>query len=311
MSEPIKGAKVYSALIEVMRNITAVGKNQENQHQRFKYRSVDDVFNELHSACATAGIMPINELVEHSYQEKNTTKGGVELHHFVKVRLRWVADDGSQTEPVLFPGEAADYGDKGVGKAMQYALKMFLIQTFLIPTSDKDSDPDSHSVEWAQRRESKTRNTGRSSGRSADQSEPDGGKSEQPRAAQPTPKDVLAQNKAAIQSCNTVKELMALTCKGSKYLGTEQMTELRALRTERMNELKQLRSDGSKVDPQATKLADLYARVALLNRDKANRAMREFTEIGQRIAALEGALRQEAARGKQETREQTSPASAG
>jgi hypothetical protein len=122
---------------------------------------------------------------------------------------------------------------------------------------------------------------------------------------------VLAQNKAAIQSCNTVEELMALTCKGSKYLGVDQMTELRALRTERMNELKKVRADGSKVDPQATKLADLYARVALLNRDKANRAMREFTEIGQRIAALEGALRQETARGKQETREQTSPASAG
>ena len=52
--------------------------------------------------------------------------------------------DGSSISSVTL-GESSETGDKGAGKAMSYALKFALLQSFLIPTEEQ-KDPDEHSV---------------------------------------------------------------------------------------------------------------------------------------------------------------------
>lgn len=283
-------SKAYAALVQVMRSINAVGKNRKNEQQNFAYRGVDDVFNELHAACAEAGVVPINELVEHTVQEKPTARGGVSLHHFVRVKISWIADDGSQTTPVLYPGEAADTGDKGIGKAMQYALKQYLIQTFMIPTSDGNNDPDAQSVEWAQRQAEQAQRRASRQPKAAP-AEP----LSKPAKAEPTGDQVFGVNKQAIEACKTVDELRALVCKGSKYLSAEQMAELRKLRGNRMQTLaieagKSADEERRRTDPMASRLAESYARLGKIDKDRANAILRETTDTARRVELMERAL---------------------
>ena len=49
---------IHARLMNVMRAVNAITKGRTNTQQDFKYRGVDDVFNELHAHCATAGVMP-------------------------------------------------------------------------------------------------------------------------------------------------------------------------------------------------------------------------------------------------------------
>jgi hypothetical protein len=64
------------------------------------------------------------------------------LHHLVEAIFSFHAVDGSKISCTV-RGECMANDDKGYGKAMSYALKTCLLQTFLIPTEDDSKDPDS------------------------------------------------------------------------------------------------------------------------------------------------------------------------
>ena len=47
MSETKNNDSIYVRLGQVMQSIKAIGKNQKNQQQGFKFRGIDDFMNEL------------------------------------------------------------------------------------------------------------------------------------------------------------------------------------------------------------------------------------------------------------------------
>lgn len=282
---------VHEALTFVMRNVGAISKDRKNTTQNFEFRGIDDVYNELHHWVAEAGLIAVPKLLEHQQMEKPTNKGGVSLHHVVKVAYYWQAEDGSrQEEAAVVMGEAADTGDKGLGKAQQYAFKTFLLQSFLIPTKG-DNDPDAQSVEWARPGEPASRPKVRPQERPAPepprgQTPPAPAKPPEPPKKQPTADEVFQFNKTAIESCKTVEELRALVCKGFKYMAVEQHGELRKLRAQRMQKL----GAAAEVDPMATRLAEAYARLAKVDKDRANAIMRETIVTAERVELMELAL---------------------
>ena len=50
---------IYQAMAEVMKDIDAVGKNQKNQQQGFKFRGIDDVYNAVHPILAKHGVFTV------------------------------------------------------------------------------------------------------------------------------------------------------------------------------------------------------------------------------------------------------------
>jgi len=138
---------IYEKMAKILSKVDCIEKGRTNQHQGFKFRGIDDALNALHSIFAEEKVFLLHEVMEHSVTERQTAKGGVSFHHIIKVMFRFIADDGSQVSAVGI-GEAADTGDKGAGKAMSYALKVCLLQTFLIPT-EEDKDPDTQTTTWA------------------------------------------------------------------------------------------------------------------------------------------------------------------
>ena len=133
---------IYKKMAAILKECEAISKNRTNAHQGFKFRGIDDAMNTLHDTFANNGVFLLHEVIEHNVTERTTKNGGMSFHHLVKVRFHFCADDGT-TASATGIGEAADTGDKGAGKAMAYALKVCLLQTFLIPT-EEDKDPDAH-----------------------------------------------------------------------------------------------------------------------------------------------------------------------
>ena len=139
MTEQTEKPMIYSSMAKVLAEVDSVGKGKTSIGKfSFKYRSIDDVFNALHSAFALHGVFMTQELLEHTMEVVE----GRGLHHIAKYVFRFYAVDGSFVE-CKCGGECIENGDKGLGKTASYALKTCLLQTFLIPTEDDSKDPDS------------------------------------------------------------------------------------------------------------------------------------------------------------------------
>jgi len=133
-------ALIHEKMIAVMGKVTAIEKGQENTMQKFFFRGIDDIMNELHSVFADEGIFLMPSVLEHSMSEKATKSGGFINHSIIKMQYSFYAADGSNIICIA-PGEAMDSGDKSTSKAMSIALKYALLQSLLIPTKD-EKDPD-------------------------------------------------------------------------------------------------------------------------------------------------------------------------
>lgn len=131
---------IYKKMAQIMADVPAIGKGQKNQQQGFMYRGIDDVMNDLHKLFADNGVFILPMVEEYNVDVKQTSKGGLMYRTHVKVRYRFVAEDGSSIETVNV-GEAMDSGDKSMNKAMSIALKYSLMQMLLIPTKE-NKDPD-------------------------------------------------------------------------------------------------------------------------------------------------------------------------
>lgn len=132
--------KIYQALATIMAGVSSVSKSRLNDAQKFMFRGIDDVMNELHGLFAKNQVFILPELLEFTTEGRPTKTGGLQTYTRAKMKYRFVAVDGSSVETVNV-GEAMDSADKSMNKAMSIALKYALLQMFLIPTEEK-KDPD-------------------------------------------------------------------------------------------------------------------------------------------------------------------------
>jgi len=137
---------IFKRLASVMREIKAIGKDQKNQQQGWSFRSIDQIYSTIHPLFAKHGIVTIPKVISMETGERKTRSGGVQFWVCLTIDYVFTAEDGSSVECRVM-GEAADMGDKAIGKAMSYAQKYAILQTFCIPVEEdpKDRDPD-HSV---------------------------------------------------------------------------------------------------------------------------------------------------------------------
>lgn len=139
---------IYQKLIEVRKEVQYLKK--ENQGHQYNYVSSSQVLASLKKKMDSLNLLLIPEVTGTNVREdmvesqdkfsnpKHTTTYFTEL----TMKYTWVnADDPAETIVCTWYGQGVDIaGEKGVGKAMTYAEKYFMLKFFNIPT-DKD-DPD-------------------------------------------------------------------------------------------------------------------------------------------------------------------------
>lgn len=134
--------EIYSAILGVMADVRAIGKDKKNQQQGFKYRGIDDVMNALQPAMVKHGIFVAPTILEQHREERQTSRGGNLIYSICTIKYTFYAKDGSSVETTVI-GEGMDSGDKATNKAMSIAFKYACFQVFCIPTEEmKDPDAD-------------------------------------------------------------------------------------------------------------------------------------------------------------------------
>lgn len=136
---------IYKAIIGVMQDIGAVGKDQINKQQGWKFRGIDDVMNALHPAMVKHGVFAVPEIVEQNREVKVLKSGTSMIFSVCRIRYTFYAEDGTYVQATVV-GEGMDTGDKATNKAMAIAFKYACFQVFCIPTEEM-VDPDSERLE--------------------------------------------------------------------------------------------------------------------------------------------------------------------
>lgn len=140
---------IYQKLIEVRKTVPYLQK--ENKGYQFNYVSSSQVLAALKAKMDELGLLLIPNVtsskVTADIYEKADAKGNVKrtVDYFTELEIDfiWVnAENPEETIKCHWYGQGVDTaGEKGVGKALTYAEKYFMLKFFNIPT-DKD-DPDS------------------------------------------------------------------------------------------------------------------------------------------------------------------------
>ena len=140
---------LYQKLIEARKEVPYLQK--ENQGEQYKYVSSSQVLGNIKTKLDELGILLIPSVKSHLvttssiefFNEKNNvTKRTNTYFTELDMTMTWVnAEKPDEKIECSWYGQGVDIaGEKGVGKALTYAEKYFMLKFFNIPT-DKD-DPD-------------------------------------------------------------------------------------------------------------------------------------------------------------------------
>jgi len=136
--------KIYTKMCAVMKDIGAIGKNEKNVMQKFNFRGVDTVYNQLHSILSKHEVFTVSDILSDRHEERKSKNGGNLIYRVITIKYRFYTVDGSCVESTVI-GEGMDSGDKACNKAMSVAHKYCLLQAFCIPTEEqKDPDAETH-----------------------------------------------------------------------------------------------------------------------------------------------------------------------
>lgn len=182
----MENKQIYKAIVNVMGEIGAIGKDRKNQQQGFMYRGVEDVMNTLQPLLKKHGVFIVPEVLEHTREERQTKSGGNLIYSVMKIRHHFYAEDGSEVVSTTI-GEGMDSADKSSNKALAIAFKYACFQVFCIPTEEMD-DPDGDTPPESKRGENPAKKeTSQNQGKNAPKT------NEKTKAVQPITKSELVQ----------------------------------------------------------------------------------------------------------------------
>lgn len=138
-----KKQMIYESMNKIMSEIEAVGKEKSDKLS-YKFRSIDAAMNAMHPILSRNKVFILTNVLERKEQFVDVVRRSgdkaVDKHVCLKVEYKFVAEDGSFVT-TFFEAEGVDTGDKATGKALSFAYKYNLLQTFCIPTEDiEDGD---------------------------------------------------------------------------------------------------------------------------------------------------------------------------
>lgn len=138
---------IFKALNGVQSDLAAlgIGKNQQNDFDKYKYRGIDDVLNALAPILAKHGVLIVPSVTEKEVRTVPTQKGGAMNFATLKVDYTLYDSEGDAITHSAY-GEAMDRGDKSINKAMTAAYKYFVFQAFCVPLVGHDADSESHEI---------------------------------------------------------------------------------------------------------------------------------------------------------------------
>ena len=141
--------EVYKAINAVQAELArdGISKDRTNQHDKYKFRGIDDVYNAIAPVIAKHGLCILPRILSRESVERKSASGNALFYVTVEAEFDFVAASDGSKHTVRTFGEAMDRGDKATNKAMSAAYKYAAFQAFAIPTEgDNDADSQTHEV---------------------------------------------------------------------------------------------------------------------------------------------------------------------
>jgi hypothetical protein len=138
---------LHEKLIAIRKGVTYLQKTSKNSQQGFQYTSSSQVLASVRALMDEHKVLLISAVLGGKLHPKgngnkmNTTE--------LNMSMNWV-DAENPKDNIMVPwyGQGCDQHEKGVGKALTYAEKYFILKQFNIAT-DKD-DPDAFVERYSQ-----------------------------------------------------------------------------------------------------------------------------------------------------------------
>jgi hypothetical protein len=152
MSTEAKG--VYGKLLVIQQKINGLSKDKSGNN--YKYVTGDKVLGFIKPIMNELGIILKQEVIsiENTRQDYKTgigtqyEKEKSEINSKVMMRFTWVDCESGEKDENLFGANGQNDWDKGVGSALTYGERYFLLKFFHIATDEDDIDnPDSKKQE--------------------------------------------------------------------------------------------------------------------------------------------------------------------
>ena len=136
---------IYQKLLVIQQAVMGLGKDKSAFN--YKYVTGDKVLGIIKPLMNDLGLLLKQEVldIENTRQDYTTNQGSkTEILSKLMMRFTWVDTDTMQTDVNLFGANGQNGFDKGVGSAITYAERYFLLKYFHIATDEDDIDnPDS------------------------------------------------------------------------------------------------------------------------------------------------------------------------
>jgi hypothetical protein len=135
--------KIYEKLLTIQKRINGLGKDKSTYN--YKYVTGDKLLGEIKPMMNDLGLLLKQEVlsIENTRQDYSTSKGSKsEILSKIMMRFTWVDVESGEKDENLFGANGQNDWDKGVGSALTYAERYFLLKYFHIATDEDDIDND-------------------------------------------------------------------------------------------------------------------------------------------------------------------------
>jgi hypothetical protein len=137
--------KLYQKLLTIQQKINGLGKDKSALN--YKYVTGDKVLGEIKPLMNELGLLLKQEVIsiENTRQDYATKSNPnkSEINSKVMMRFTWVDCETGEKDENLFGANGQNDWDKGVGSALTYGERYFLLKYFHIATDEDDIDnPD-------------------------------------------------------------------------------------------------------------------------------------------------------------------------
>lgn len=137
---------IYKKLFEIQK--TTRGFQKDKKGNNYEYVSGTKILNHIRAKMDELGVILKQEIIsiENERQDYRTgigtsyEKPKSEILSKVSMRFTWVDVDTGDKDENLFGANGQNDWDKGVGSALTYAERYFLLKYFHIPTDEDDID---------------------------------------------------------------------------------------------------------------------------------------------------------------------------
>lgn len=138
---------LFKKLLEIQKKVRGLGKDDKTN--QYRYVSGSKVLIHVRPLMDEYGILLKQEVCDVSntrmdYKTKNGEKS--EILTSCEMRFTWIDTETGETDVSQFHANGQNDWEKGLGSALTYAERYFLLKFFHIPTDEDDVDNDNRKL---------------------------------------------------------------------------------------------------------------------------------------------------------------------